>query len=286
MKYALFVGCKIPARVPAYEQAARAVLGELGIELVDLEFGCCGYPSRHLRLDAYLLLAGRNLALAGARGLDVLTLCQCCYGSLRHAQHLMRREPGLGVAVSDHLAREGLALRSETTVRHLLDVLAREVGVEAIARRVTAARRGLKVAAHYGCHALRPSDVVDLDNPHAPTVFEQLIAATGAEPVDWARRLDCCGAPLAETNAELAGRLRDVKLADARESGAEVVCTACPYCETQLGPAARAVGLRTLLYPQVLGLALGLAPRALGLDQDDAGAGPGRGTRPRHGQER
>jgi heterodisulfide reductase subunit B len=265
MKYALFVGCKIPARVPAYEQAARAVLGELGVELVDLEFGCCGYPSRHLRLDAYLLLAGRNLALAGARGLDVLTLCQCCYGSLRHAQHLVRREAGLDAAVSDGLAREGLTLRPETTVRHLLDVLAREVGVKTIEDRVTAPQRGMKVAAHYGCHALRPSDVVDLDNPHAPTVFEQLIAATGAEPVDWPRRLDCCGAPLAERNAALAVRMREEKLADAREAGAQVLCTACPYCETQFAPAARAAGLRTLLYPQVLGLALGLPPRVLGL---------------------
>ena len=265
MKYALFVGCQIPARVPAYEQAARAVLGELGVELVDLPFGCCGYPSRHLRLDAYLLLAGHNLALAGASGLDVLTLCQCCYGSLRHAQHLVRRDAGLGAAVSASLAPRGLALRPGTTVRHLLDVLARDVGVETIERRVTAPQRGMKVAPHYGCHALRPSDVVDLDNPHAPTVFERLIAATGAEPIDWPRRLDCCGAPLAEANPGLAARLRDVKLADAREAGAEVLCTACPYCETQFAPAARAAGLRTLLYPQVLGLALGLLRRALGL---------------------
>src|SRR5512137_1477698 len=105
MRLALFVGCKIPAAVPAYETSARAVLARLGAELVAVDFGCCGYPSRSLRLDAYLLLAARNLALAAARSLDVLTLCQCCYGSLRHAQHLLAGEPAAREFVSGALAR-------------------------------------------------------------------------------------------------------------------------------------------------------------------------------------
>jgi heterodisulfide reductase subunit B len=261
MRLALFVGCKIPARVPEYERSARAVLRALGVGLVDLDFGCCGYPARHLHADSHLVLAAHNLALAAARGLDVLTLCQCCYGSLRHAQTLLRRHPATRAAVDRELAREGLQLGT-TTVRHLLDVLARDVGVEAITARVSRPQRDLKAAAHYGCHALRPSDVVDLDNPHAPTIFERLLEAAGAQVVDWPRRLDCCGAPLAETNAPLAARLRASKIADAREAGAGVLCTACPYCQEQL---AAADGLETLLYPQVLGLALGLSPRALGL---------------------
>src|SRR5512143_1134811 len=110
MRVALFVGCKIPAAVPAYEISARAVLARLGVDLVGLDFGCCGYPSRSLRLDAYLLLAARNLALAAARHLDVLTLCQCCYGSLRHAQHLLARDPESSAFAAAALAQEGLAL--------------------------------------------------------------------------------------------------------------------------------------------------------------------------------
>ena len=261
MKFALFIGCRIPARVPEYEQSARAVLRALGVGLVDLDFGCCGYPARHLHADSHLILAARNLALAAARGLDVITLCQCCYGSLRHAQALLRRHEAARAAVSRELQRDGLELGA-ITVRHLLDVLARDVGVPAIRARVTRPQRDLKAAAHYGCHALRPSDVVDLDNPHAPTIFERLLEAAGARVVDWPRRLDCCGAPLAATNAPLAARLRASKIADAREAGAEVLCTACPYCQEQF---ATAGGLPTLLYPQVLGLALGLSPRALGL---------------------
>jgi len=261
VKLALFVGCKIPARLPAYERSARAVLRRLGVELVELDFTCCGYPARHLRLDAWLILAARNLAVARARGLDVLTLCQCCYGSLRHAQHLLTHDEAMRGPVAAALEREGLFLSAGTRVRHLLDLLDREVGAEAIAARVTTPQRDRRVAAHYGCHALRPSDVVDLDSPHAPTVFERLIAATGATPVDWPRRLECCGAPIAETNPTIAGRMRTGKLADARESGADCLCTACPYCQEQLG----GDGLPALLYPQLLGLALGLSRRALGI---------------------
>jgi heterodisulfide reductase subunit B len=274
VKFALFVGCAIPAEVPAYERSARAVLRRLGVGLVDLDFGCCGDPVRRLRLDAHLVLAARNLALAAARGLDVLTLCQCCYGSLRHAQHLLRGHPELQARCAEELAREGLALPDHAAaghaprpaVRHLLDVLARDVGLDAIAARVTAPQTELAAAAHYGCRALRPSDVVDLDNPHAPTVFERLVAVTGARSVDWPRRLDCCGAPLAEQNPELAARLRAAKLADAREAGAAALCTACPHCQTHFA-AAPASGLDVLLYPQVLGLALGLSRSALGLPQ-------------------
>ncbi len=261
MRFALFVGCKIPAWVPEYEQSARAVLHALDVEAVDLDFGCCGYPARHLHADAHLVLAARNLVLAAARGLDVLTLCQCCYGSLRHAQAILRRHEAKRDVVKRELGRDGLRT-GEPAVRHLLDVLARDVGIDAITKRVTKPQRDLKAAAHYGCHALRPSDVVDLDNPHAPTIFERLLEATGAQVVDWPRRLDCCGAPLSQTNPPLAARLRASKIADAREAGAGVLCTACPYCQTQF---AAAGGLPTLLYPQVLGLALGLSPRALGV---------------------
>ncbi|MFA5028387.1 MAG: heterodisulfide reductase-related iron-sulfur binding cluster [Candidatus Methylomirabilota bacterium] len=267
MRLALFVGCKIPAAVPAYETSARAVLARLGVELVPLDFGCCGYPQRSLRLDAYLLLAARNLALAAARGLDLLTLCQCCYGSLRFAQHLLAREPAAQAFVRAALDREGLALSPATRVRHLLDLLGHEIGPEEIAARARAPRRDLVVAAHYGCHALRPSDVVSLDNPHAPTIFERLLAAAGARTVDWARRLECCGAPIGGSSPVLASRLRAAKLADAQDAGAGWLCTACPWCHEQLAPGAPA-GLRVALYPQLLGLALGLGPAELGLGDD------------------
>jgi len=268
MNYALFLGCRIPSKVPAYETSTRAVLKRLGVGTVDLPFTCCGYPARSFDRDAFVVAAARNLALAERAGLDVLTPCKCCFGNLRHAVRFLGEDEALRARVTAALAAEGLAWTGRAQVEHLLPVLARTVGLEAIAATIRAPRTGLRVAAQYGCHALRPSNVTRFDNPMAPTIFESLIEAAGATPVDWPRRLDCCGDPLHEANGPLSDRIAVAKIADARESGADVICTACPHCHLRFESAKAAMpgpAMGTILYPQLLGLAMGLPPRALGL---------------------
>ena len=268
MKYALFLGCKIPNRLPAYAASTRAVLGHLGVTLVDLEFDCCGYPARNVSHDAFVFAAARNLALAERAGLDLLTPCTCCFGTLRHAIRFLGEDAELRARVTQALTAEGLAWSGASAVEHLLPLLARKVGVDAIAAAVRAPRTGLRVAAQYGCHALRPSDVARFDNPMAPTTFETLIRVTGATPVDWPRRLDCCGDPLHQANAALSGRMTRAKIADALESGAEAICTACPHCHLRFDAVQAGSpdpSIHTLLYTQLLGLALGLPAKSLGL---------------------
>jgi len=268
MKYALFLGCKIPSRLPAYEASTRAVLGHLGVTLVDLEFDCCGYPARNVSRGAFAMAAARNLALAEQAGLDVLTPCTCCFGTLRHAIRFLDEDAELRSRVTQALAAEGLAWSGKTEVEHLLPVLAREVGVDALAAAIRTPRTGLRVAAQYGCHALRPSNVARFDNPMAPTIFETLIRAAGATPVDWPRRLDCCGDPLHDANAPLSEDMTRAKIADALESGAEVICTACPHCHLRFDAVQAGTSdpsIRTLLYTQLLGLAMGLPEKSLGL---------------------
>lgn len=268
MKYALFLGCSIPSRLPAYEASMRAVLGHLGVTLVDLEFNCCGYPARDVSRDAYVVAAARNLALAERAGLDLLTPCACCFGSLRHAIRFLGEDTGLRARVAQALAAEGLAWSGNTEVEYLLPLLARTLGVDTLTAAVRTPRTGLRVAAQYGCHALRPGNVTRLDNPLAPTIFETLIRVTGASPVDWPRRLDCCGDPLHQANAPLSEGMTRAKIADALESGAEVLCTACPHCHLRFD-AVQAdspdPAIATLLYTQLLGLALGLPAKSLGL---------------------
>ncbi len=270
MKYALFLGCKIPSQLPAYEASTRAVLGSLGVTLVDLEFNCCGYPARSVSRDAFVVSAARNLALAERAGPDLrlLTPCTCCFGTLRHAIRFLEEDAQLRARVDLALAAEGLVWSGKTEVEHLLPVLVREVGVVGLAAAVRAPREGLRVAAQYGCHALRPSDVTGFDNPLAPTIFETLISVTGATPVAWPRRLDCCGDPLHQANSPLSERMTRAKIADALESGAEVLCTACPHCHlrfdaVQADTAAPAIDV--LLYTQLLGQAMGLPANLLGL---------------------
>lgn len=268
MKYALFLGCRIPAAVPAYETATRAVLDALGVDVVDLPFACCGQPIRSRDRAAYVHSAARNLALAERDGLDILAPCKCCFGSLRHAVRFLEEDAPLRERVTAALAGEGLAWTGRIEVEHLLPVLARKVDPDRLRTAITAPRTGLRVAASYGCHALRPAGVTRFDNPLAPTLFETLVRATGAEPVEWARRLECCGDPLHESNGPLSGRLTRAKIEDAQRAGADVLCTACPHCHERFATAMAAepgLALPLMLYPQLLGLAMGIETRRLGL---------------------
>ena len=268
MKYALFLGCKIPSRLPAYAASTRAVFQHLGVTLLDLDFNCCGYPARSVSRDGFVLAAARNLALAGQAGLNVLTPCACCFGTLRHAIALLDEDAALRARITQALAAEGLAWSGAIEVEHVLPVLARAIGVDALAAGVRAPRTGLRVAAQYGCHTLRPSNMARFDNPLAPTIFEDLISLTGATPIDWPRRLDCCGDPLHDANAPLSETMTRAKIADALASGAEVMCTACPHCHLRFDGVqsdTADASIRTLLYTQLLGLALGLPAKSLGL---------------------
>ena len=269
LKYALFLGCKIPARLPAYAASTRAVLKHLGVTLVDLEFNCCGYPAHDVSRDAFVLSAARNLALAERAGLDLLTPCACCYGTLRQAIAFLVEDSELRSRVTQTLAAENLAWSGKVEVENVLTVLARVIGVHALAAAVRAPRTGLRVAAQYGCHTLRPSNVARIDNPLAPTIFETLIGLTGATPVDWSRRLDCCGDPLHGANTPLSENITRAKIADAASAGAQVLCTACPHCHLRLDGVQTdgvAPSIRPLLYTQLLGTALGLSAKSLGLE--------------------
>jgi len=275
MRFAYFPGCRIPYDLTDYGRSTKAVLAALGVELVEIEFNCCGYPVRHLSSEAFLLSAARSLALAGRRGLDILTPCQCCFGNLKHADHRLRREAALRDGINRVFGEEGLCWEGRIRPRHLLSVLAEEVGLKAIREKVERPYRALPVAAHYGCHALRPGHITQFDNPLAPTIFEELVAVTGATSVEWPLRLECCGAPLSGKNDRLSEAMMERKVADAREAGAACVCTACTYCQIQfdtwqeISASGRfgASPLPSILYPQLLGLALGLPGEALGLEQ-------------------
>ena len=274
MKFALFIGCQIPVRLKQYETSSKAILERLGVGLVDIEeFNCCGYPLRNIEFKAFLLASARNLSLAEKKKLDVMTLCQCCYGALKKANFLLRENASLRKEVNAILEREGLRYEGEVNVKHLLYVLHQEVGIEAIKKNITKTFKGLRIAAHYGCHALRPSQVVEFDNPVAPSIFDQLVEATGAESVPWPMRLECCGAPLWGINDELSMDLTLKKLNDGKESGAKNLCVACPYCHLQFDTVQQMIlsqrglnhPLPSILYPQLLGLSMGINSETLGL---------------------
>ena len=274
MKFALFLGCHIPVRLKQYETSSRAILERLDVELVDIEeFNCCGYPLRNIEFKAFLLASARNLSLAEKKKLDVMALCQCCYGALKKAGFLLRENDSLRKEVNAILEREGLSYEGKVEVKHLLYVLHQEVGVEAIKKKIVKTFKGLKIAAHYGCHVLRPSQVVRFDDPVTPSIFDQLVEATGAESIAWPMRLECCGAPLWGIHDELSTEITLKKLRNGRESGADYLCTACTYCQIQFDTVQQIIlsqrglnhPLPSILYPQLLGLSMGIDPETLGL---------------------
>jgi heterodisulfide reductase subunit B len=278
MEFALFLGCTIPARLTQYESSSRAVLEKLGVGLVDIrEFNCCGYPLRNIDFKVFLLSSARNLALAEKKNLNMMALCKCCYGSLKKADFLMKENASLKKEVNTTLEKEGLKYEGRIEVKHLLSVLHKDVGIEAIKGKMATAFKGLKIATHYGCHALRPSQVVGFDNPVAPTLFDQLVEVTGAESIEWPMKLECCGAPLWGINDRLSMDLTLKKLNDGKKSGADYVCAACPYCHIQFDKVQKMIlsqrngnhPLPSILYTQLLGLTLGIDRKALGIEMNE-----------------
>ncbi|MEN8188762.1 MAG: CoB--CoM heterodisulfide reductase iron-sulfur subunit B family protein [Thermodesulfobacteriota bacterium] len=277
MKYTLFVGCNIPARVQQYELAARSVAAELGIELVDNpEFKCCGYPMQTSDNKTFLLMAARNLALAEKEGLDLMVLCKCCFGSLKKAAHQIQLDSRLRDEVNTFLADEGLKYSGTAEIKHFLSVLYHDVGLKDIKEKIIDPFTDLKIATHYGCHALRPSDVTRFDDPVRPTLFDELVKVTGAKSVDWPLQLECCGAPLMGVNDSLSMDLAEKKLADCNRAGADYVCVGCPYCQMQFDRVQQMMvserelsyKIPSFVYPQLLGLAMGIPGRSLGLEMN------------------
>lgn len=274
MKYAFFPGCKIPSFQPQYDTSTRLVLGSLGVDLVDAEFNCCGYPVRHLDYFSYIFSAARNLALAAGQGLNLLTPCKCCYGSLTKARHVLAENHELRKRVNQVLAEEGLEYTGKPEVRHLLQVLYHDPGLEKIKKSVSRPFDAPRIAVHYGCHALRPSNIMDFDNPYNPRKFDELVEATGAVSVVLPKKIQCCGNPLWEKNNELSMLVAGRRLNDARDAGADYICVACTYCQIQFDSVQEIMLLRnrvqtplpSILYPQLLGLSMGFSEQELGLD--------------------
>ena len=275
--YALFLGCNIPSRVEQYECSSRAVLERLDVDVVDVRrFNCCGYPLRNVDRTAFLLSAAKNLALAESEGADLLVLCKCGYGSLKEAEKALRTEPDLKDRVNGFLKEKGLHYEGNTQVRHLLSVLYHDVGMEAINRSMVMEYTGLNIATHYGCHALRPSNITQFDDPVEPSIFDDLVKVTGATSVEWAQKLECCGAPLLGVNHYVSREMTRKKVSSGLEAGARFICTSCPFCHVQFDTVQEMVVregdreeyLPPILYTQLLGLCMGLDRKTLGIDKN------------------
>ena len=275
VKYALYPGCTVESEQYGHEMSAREVFPKLGIQLVDIEgFNCCGYPLKNMSLPAWSYLSSRNLALAEEQGLDVLPLCNGCNLSFHEVGHYLEVNPDLKKHVGKLLSHEGVHFTGKVKSWHILKVLHDVIGVEKIQSLVTRSLKGLKLATHYGCHALRPGEMEILDDSEDPRYLEELIIALGAKVEDYPERLDCCGQGLAITTGKTALTISGTKIKAIQDRGFDAVITVCPFCMKMLDAKQNAIRVTTkteinlpvLYYTQLLGLAMGISVERLGLN--------------------
>jgi heterodisulfide reductase subunit B len=277
-KFALFLGCNAPVRTLNYDLATRAVLAKLDVEVKDLDdFACCGYPLEAADHDTAVTMGARNLAIAEREGLDVLAICSACSGSLMRTRSMLLEDERLRKEVNAHLARLGLEFKGTSKVRHLLRFLHEDIGLEELKRHVVRPLTGWRVAVHYGCHYLKPSEVVGgPDNPEVPHTVDELVRVTGAESVDYTERLLCCGGAVLGYKESDSQTLIAKKMESVQAAGADLLEIHCAFCGVMYDGNQRAAerlsgkryGVPVLPYTQLLGLAMGLGPEELGFSQN------------------
>jgi len=273
MRYLFFTGCTIPARLNAYELSARKVADKLDIKLsISQETNCCGYPIESIDRKMAIVLAARILCVAEKQNLQIMTLCNGCFVTLATTNKLLKENATLREEINSILNDVDMEFQGTTEVKHIIRVLYEDVGVNKIASKIERPLKGLKVATHYGCHLLRPSEVIHLDNPEFPTSLDELVKCTGAEIVPYRGKTHCCGGPLLSVNEKLAFQIGKNKLENIAKSGAMAIVTACPFCHVMLDTGQFAIegeyNIPVLLCTQLLGLALGFGAKSLGLNEN------------------
>jgi heterodisulfide reductase subunit B len=274
--YALFLGCTIPARQPNYEASARKALAKLGIELVDLaNMTCCAPPPlQSIDLETSLSIAAYNLCLAEEANLNIVTLCTGCFESLAMANAMLKENERLRAKVNKILSNAGKEFKGSIEVRHYLQVLMKDVGLERLRKSVTRNLNNLKVASFSGCHLLRPSKLLRFDDPERPRIFDSLIEALGAKSIWYKNKLKCCGGLLRGYADDVALAIAREKIVNTTKAGADCIVTLCPFCFLTLDLGQMLIkstyqeeyNMPIIHYAELLGLSLGLDPKELALE--------------------
>ncbi|MGC9444690.1 MAG: CoB--CoM heterodisulfide reductase subunit B [Candidatus Methanospirareceae archaeon] len=279
-EYAYFLGCITPNRYPGIEAATKKVFKAFGIETKEmLGASCCPAPGVFGSFDMYtwLPIAARNLAIAEEMGLEIYVTCNGCYGSLQEADHMLKNNPKLKAKVNEILGKAGREYKGTTEVHHSIAVLHDQIGLDALKEKVTKPMTDVNVAIHYGCHFLKPSEVRGHGSSETPYILEDIVKAIGAKEAVYKDKLMCCGAGGGVRTADTPTALEWTrqKLVNMIEVGADCVIHPCAFCHLQLDRGQyeinKAFGtnfnMPVLFALQLVGLAMGMSVKELGLDQ-------------------
>ena len=195
LDYLLFEGCTIGNRLPFIEAASRKVFEKIGIKVSQAPFSCCPDVTGIKAFDntTWLVLGARNIALAEELGKDIITLCNGCVNTLRGVKYQLEHDSLKKEKINYELAKIGKNFKGIINIRHFIDVLKEEVGIDNIKKVISRDLSGLKIACHPGCHYMRPIEWMESDDPMHPTNLKELVSVTGAKVVNYKREAYCCG---------------------------------------------------------------------------------------------
>ena len=262
----MFWGCTLTHNYPFLIKSTRIMLEHLGVDAVDVEnFGCCPDPIyvKAYGKDMQLALSARNLALAERKNRELLVVCNGCFNIL-HGANKELKDHKLRDKVNS-LLPENAGYGGEIKVTHILNTLTSQLPI--IKTLIKKPLNGLRVAVHYGCHALYPT-AVPSDNPENPASMDEIVKAAGAESIDYEEKLACCGIPVITFDKEEADRMLRSKLMNMKDK-VDCVVTACPACfmRFDIPPAElKELSVPVLHISELLCLALGVPPKELFLE--------------------
>ncbi|MGD0274475.1 MAG: CoB--CoM heterodisulfide reductase iron-sulfur subunit B family protein [Syntrophales bacterium] len=274
MKYAYFPGCSAESTARDLYLSTMAVSRALGIEFVEPEkWVCCGSTMAHqVDHNLSLALAAANLLKVKDMGMDMVVSCASCYSRMKIANHEISNNPNTRETVSAALGRD---YDGSVKVRHFLETVVEDIGLDAFKKMLAHSLQGLKVAAYYGCLLVRPPEIMGFDDPENPVYMDKLINAMDGESLDWPHKVECCGGSLTLTRSDLVVKLSESIIAMAKDSGAQCMAVACPMCQINLDmrqdnilkDTGRRYDMPIIYITQLIGVCLGLSGNVLGLDK-------------------
>jgi heterodisulfide reductase subunit B len=275
LNYSYYPGCSLHASGQEYDISTKGLFKALKIGLTEVpDWLCCGATPAH-NVDELLSLSlcAKNFALADEVEGDLAVSCAACFSRLKTTQHKLKGNETKRQQVAT--AIDG-PVKLEKQVKHLLEILAKDYGLDRLTAAVSKPLAGLKVACYYGCLLTRPPEVPELDCIEAPSIMENVIAAAGAEPVPWSHRLECCGANFTLSRPGVVIKLSGDVLASAKRAGADCIMVACPLCHGNLDIRQQEIeatsheryNLPVFYITQLLALACGVQTSRLGLSSN------------------